>query len=43
MTLRRAGPKGSTTGGKEGEAVLSLLLNGLCLQTLDVFGVGLLG
>ena len=28
---------------REGEAVLSLLLNGLCLQMLDVFGIGLLG
>ena len=41
--LRRAGPKGSTTDGKEGKAVLSLLLNSLCLQALDVFGMGLLG
>ena len=38
-----AGPKGSTAGGKEGKAVLSLLLDSLCLQTLDVFGMGLLG
>ena len=40
--LRRAGPKGSTAGSKEGEVVLSLLLNGLHLQVLDVFGMGLL-
>ena len=43
LALRRAGPKGSTAGGKEDEAVLSLLLNSLCLQMLDVFGMGLLG
>ena len=39
--LGRTGPKGSTAGSKEGEVVLSLLLNGLHLQALDVLGIGL--
>ena len=43
MGLWRTGPEGSTTESKEGKAVLTLLLNGLHLQMLDVFGMGLLG